>query len=105
MIFKIRTPLGDLEGDFGRHVISDYVHKNVLPFQYTNIGKTCGIKLDHRDVRTHAPGMVIFILCMRAVNYAIFKKKIPNATLRWKPVFKNSRDAVHLGFLCERLPY
>jgi hypothetical protein len=102
MIFKIRTK--HPEGDFGHHVISDYVYDNVLPFEYTNVGNTCNIKLNHHT--TTPPGMVIFILCMRAINYIIFDKKVhhmyPN--LRWKQVFKNSQDAVNLGFLCERLP-
>ena len=102
MIFKIRTKHPD--GDFGHHVISDYVYDNVLPIQYTNVGNTCNIKLNHGDVRARAPGMIIFILCMRAVNYVIFDKKMTK-DLRWKPVFKNSQDAVNLGFLCERLPW
>lgn len=103
MIFKIRTK--HPEGDFGHHVISDYVYENVLPFQYTNQGNTCSIKLNHRDIHTWAPGMIIFILCMRAINYVIFDTLITTKDLRWKQVFKNSRDAVNLGFLCERLPW
>jgi len=101
MIFKIRTKHHP-EGDFGHHVISDYVYNNVLPFQYTNRGNTCNIKLNHTDVHTHAPGMILFILCMRATNYVIFDKGLSGSDdLRWKRVFGNHRD---LGFFCERLP-
>jgi len=102
MIFKIRTKHDHPDGDFGDHVISDYVYDNVAPLRYKNIGNTCNIKLNHGDIHV-APGMIIFILCMRAINYVIFDKKIQN--LRWKQVFKNSRDAINLGFLCERLPW